>query len=157
VVVGLDAPLSYNPGGGDRPADRELRKLIIERGLPPGSVMAPTLNRMAYLTLRGISVARAMEMSSPGVRIIEVHPGAAVVLRGASVDDARTFKTDPSSRGRLADWLSTQGVTGLPGEPATDHELAACACAFAAWQWSLGSPAWVAAACGPLSPYDFAC
>ena len=115
------------------------------------------MSRMAYLTLRGIAVARAIEMSSPEIRIVEVHPGAAMALRGASVDDVRTFKTDPSSRGRLASWLSTQGVTGLPGEPATDHELAACACALAAWQWSLGSPAWLAEAHGPLSPYDFAC
>ena len=55
VIVGIDAPLSYNPGGGDRKSDKDLRKQIIAKGMHPGSVMPPTLNRMAYLTLRGIS------------------------------------------------------------------------------------------------------
>lgn len=49
--VGLDAPLSYNRGGGDRPADKELRGRLVKAGLPPGSVMAPTMTRMACLTL----------------------------------------------------------------------------------------------------------
>ena len=31
VVVGIDAPLSYNPAGGDRPSDKELRRLEIGR------------------------------------------------------------------------------------------------------------------------------
>jgi predicted RNase H-like nuclease len=35
LVVGLDAPLSYNDGGGDRPADRLLRARAIAAGLPP--------------------------------------------------------------------------------------------------------------------------
>jgi len=60
LVVGLDAPLSYNPGGGDRPADRALRRLLTEHGLASGTVMAPTMTRMAYLTLRGVVVARTL-------------------------------------------------------------------------------------------------
>ena len=59
--VGLDAPLSYNPGGGDRPADKDLRSRLMNAGLAPGSVMAPTMTRMAYLTLRGMAVARLIE------------------------------------------------------------------------------------------------
>jgi predicted nuclease with RNAse H fold len=157
LVVGLDAPLSYQPGGGDRPADRALRRLLVERGLAPGSVMAPTMTRMAYLTLRGVSVARAVERLLPGTRIVEVHPGAAMALRGAPVADVRRFKTDAAARRRLADWLGTQGVGKPSVAPGTDHELAACACALAAWQWSLGRPAWRAEADGPLHPYDFAC
>lgn len=43
MVVGLDAPLSYNIGGGDRPADAELRRNLIAAGLKSGSVMAPTM------------------------------------------------------------------------------------------------------------------
>ena len=35
VVVGLDAPLSYNPGGGDRPSDKALRQQITCLGLHP--------------------------------------------------------------------------------------------------------------------------
>jgi len=43
LVVGLDAPLSYNDGGGDRPADRLLRARAVAAGLLPGSIMPPTL------------------------------------------------------------------------------------------------------------------
>src|SRR5688572_13918280 len=51
VIVGLDAPLSYNPGGGDRPPDQALRERLVALGLPSGTVMSPTMTRMAYLTL----------------------------------------------------------------------------------------------------------
>lgn len=77
VAIGIDAPLSYNPGGGDRPCDSDLRRRCIEAGMHPGSVMAPTMTRMAYLTLRGISVARSLEsIPKAPPRIVEVHPGA---------------------------------------------------------------------------------
>ncbi|MHC5005601.1 MAG: DUF429 domain-containing protein, partial [Planctomycetota bacterium] len=56
LVAGLDAPLSYNVGGGDRAADAQLRALARRLGLSAGTVMAPTMTRMAYLTLRGIAV-----------------------------------------------------------------------------------------------------
>jgi hypothetical protein len=36
IAVGLDAPLSYNPGGGDRPADACLRKAVVGAGLRQG-------------------------------------------------------------------------------------------------------------------------
>ena len=74
VVVGLDSPLSYEAGGGDRARDSALRKVVIKAGLHPGSVMPPTIFRMAYLTLRGLAVARFLEM--PNVHVVEVHPGA---------------------------------------------------------------------------------
>ena len=61
VTVGLDAPLSYNDGGKDRPSDSELRSRIVAAGLRSGSVMTPTMTRMAYLTLRGISVAHHVD------------------------------------------------------------------------------------------------
>ena len=68
AIVGIDAPLSYNPGGGDRESDRDLRKQIIAKGLPPGSVMPPTLTRMAYLTLRGMAVSRFLESDWKWIR-----------------------------------------------------------------------------------------
>jgi predicted nuclease with RNAse H fold len=67
-VIGLDAPLSYSPSGGDRPADSTLRSKLIEAGLHAGSVMAPTLTRMAYLTLRG-SALRASSSPRHGIRV----------------------------------------------------------------------------------------
>src|SRR5688572_17571715 len=41
VVAGIDAPLSYNVGGGDRPGDARLRAAIVTAGLRPGTVMPP--------------------------------------------------------------------------------------------------------------------
>lgn len=76
VWFGLDSPLSYNPGGGDRPGDKNLRRLLVEAGLPGGCVMTPTMTRMAYLTLRGMSLARGLEcIIRPAPPITEVHPG----------------------------------------------------------------------------------
>jgi predicted nuclease with RNAse H fold len=102
LVVGLDAPLSYNPGGGDRPGDSQLRRRLVLAGLRSGSVMTPTMTRMAYLTLRGISVARALETIRPRApRIVEVHPGPAggSDRGGAGIQDQRPR---PGSRARVA-------------------------------------------------------
>ena len=145
LVVGLDAPLSYNDGGGDRPADRLLRARAVAAGLPSGTVMPPTLTRMAYLTLRGITVA-------------EVHPGAACVLRGAPVEIVRALKSSAAARQQLLRWLEGEGLEGIGGgtDPG-DHFVAACAAALAAWKWSLGNPAWIHPADPPWHPYDMAC
>ncbi len=159
VVVGLDAPLSYNPGGGDRPGDRRLRRAAREAGLPPGSVMTPTMTRMAFLTLRGIAVARALEMVGPQrPRIVEVHPTAALALRGAAIADAREFKKSSLARTRIVGWLERQGLQGVTDQAAfPDHFVAACAGALAAWKWARGEPVWIEPATPPLHPYDFAC
>src|SRR5690242_20525484 len=51
ITIGIDAPLSYNVSGGDRPSDKELRRLVREKGGSAG-IMPPTMMRMVYLTLR---------------------------------------------------------------------------------------------------------
>lgn len=158
LAVGIDAPLSYNPGGGDRPADRALRRQV--RAVGRAGIMPPTLIRMVYLTLRGIALTRALETLVPrrDIRIVEVHPGAAMLLREAPPADVATFKSDPAARLRLLDWLLEMGLKDLPRlEPVSDHFVAACAASLAAWQWALGRPAWCAPAQAPDHPYDFAC
>jgi uncharacterized protein len=158
VTVGIDAPLSYNPGGGDRPSDRDLRRRVQPAGRV--GIMPPTLIRMVYLTLRGIALSRALETLKPRVdlRVVEVHPGAAMLLRGAPSADVAAFKRDTAARLRLLDWLRTKGLSDLPrSEQPSDHFVAACAAALAAWQWSLGRPTWCASARPPEHPYDFAC
>lgn len=159
LVVGLDAPLSYNPGGGDRPADARLRRIVVQAGLRSGTVMPPTMTRMAYLTLRGVCVARALaSLHSPAPQIVEVHPAACLVLRGAAVADVRALKKDARARRRLLRWLDQCGLGGAAGlKRPTDHMVAACACALAAWKWAMGDPVWCERAAGPLHPYDFAC
>lgn len=159
IVIGIDAPLSYNSKGGDRPSDSELRRLIHEKGGRVG-IMPPTMIRMVYLTLRGVHLTRLFETLEPQyeLRIVEVHPGACMVLRGADVGDVRKFKTDSFARGRLLDWLETKGLKGISHrEFVTDHYVASCAAALAAWQWSLGKSLWCFTSHPPHHPYDFAC
>lgn len=158
-VFALDAPLSYNDGGGDRPGDQHLRREIIARGLASGSVMPPTMNRMIYLTARGMAIARGVrEVAGESARVVEVHPGAAMALRDAPVDAVRGFGKDPEARIKLLAWLSTQRITGLGIELAqTSHQIAAVAAALAGWGWSEGRSAWCWKAAAPLHPFDFAC
>ena len=157
LIVGLDAPLSYQPGGGDRAGDRELRRLLTGRGLTAGTVMAPTMTRMAYLTLRGMAIARLVATLRPDARIVEVHPAGALVMRGADPGDVRALKRSPAARSRLIDVLSAAGLG--PGMPkgAGDHLVAAAAAALAAWDWSRGDARWRRDAEPPLHPYDYAC
>lgn len=158
AVIGLDAPLSYNIGGGDRPGDRELRKRIIAAGLHPGSVMVPTMTRMVYLTLRGISLVRLLLSINKKIRIVEVHPGGAMALRGAPIADVIGFKQSMKSRRNLLKWLEKQGMhQDAAIKNPTDHYVAACAGALAAWKWSMNEASWLQAAEPPFHPFDFAC
>src|SRR5512138_1709260 len=159
IVVGIDAPLSYNPKGGERPSDSELRRFVHAQGGHVG-VMSPTMIRMVYLTLRGMQLTRSLERLKPhyDLGIVEVHPGACMILRGADPDDVHKFKSDPSARGHLLDWLGTKGLKGIHrAETVSDHYVAACAAALGTWQWSLGKSIWRFALDLPHHPYDFAC
>ena len=129
VVTGIDAPLSYNVGGGDRPGDTGLRAAIIAAGLRPGTVMAPTFNRMAYLTLRGISLSRLLQTLNPRTpSIVEVHPSASMALRGGPVQHVLVFKQDENARWELLNWLESQGLEGVAiASTPSDHYVAACA------------------------------
>jgi predicted nuclease with RNAse H fold len=159
IVIGIDAPLSYNPGGGDREADRQLRQHMRDQGVHAG-VMTPTMMRMVYLTLRGIALTRLIESLKPRHQseIVEVHPGACMILRGANKEHVRAFKKDPAVRGDVLHWLETKGLMGIArkDEPG-DHYVAACAAALGAWQWAMGKPVWCFAKALPHHPYDFAC
>lgn len=164
LVVGLDAPLSYNVGGGDRPADKDLRQQAQRLGLPGGTIMPPTLTRMAYLTLRGIVISRLLELRSKcgipkeNLKIVEVHPASCLGLHGAVISDIIALKRSPESRVKLLTWLEQQGMYGLSVESTpSDHQVAACAAAFGAWQWVLGKSVWLYPATLPFHPYDFAC
>lgn len=156
VTIGLDAPLSYNPGGGDRPADAELRKAAVAAGLLAGSIMPPTLHRMIYLTVRGIAVARGLRLADGSIpAIVEVHPGAALALGGAPILDVRQFSREAESRARLLIWLEGQGIQGLGRRSPSSHYVAACAAALAAWKRAEGKCAWLHAAEPPAHPFDY--
>lgn len=157
LVVGIDAPLSYNPGGGDRPGDKALRSLLQGYGLASGSVMTPTMTRMAYLTLRGMGVARGIvEVGRESVRVAEVHPVAAMALRGATPENLSMMKRDLNSRIKLLQWLQGQGLDDVTvQESPTDHYVAACGAALGAWDWSKDAAKWREPASLPLHPFDF--
>ncbi len=159
ITIGIDAPLSYNLSGGDRPSDKDLRRFVKERGGFTG-VMPPTMMRMVYLTLRGVSLTRLLESFKPQYQfqIVEVHPGACMFLHGADAQDVRIFKHDSSAKVRLLGWLESKGVKGILHDASIeDHYLAACAAAFGAWQWKQGKSVWKFPADPPHHPYDFAC
>lgn len=157
LVVGIDAPLGYGPTGGDRPGDRGLRAHAVAAGLPSGTVMAPTAPRMAYLTLRGVVLARALQLAAPAARIVEVHPGAALACGGADPALVRAVKSDAAARAALVAWLGAR-IDDLPAEvAATDHAVMAAAAAWAAWRWATGAAAWTHRAEPPLHPFDISC
>lgn len=157
LTIGLDAPLSYQDGGGDRQRDRALRQTLQKAGMPSGSVMTPTMTRMAYLTLRGLSVSRMIAREHPDAAVLEVHPFGALVLAGAPVEAVRSVKQSADARSEVAQWMQENGLEGLPAQDCSDHELAAFAAGFAAWKWQTGSAHWLADAEPPLHPFPFAC
>jgi uncharacterized protein len=160
VCVGLDAPLSYQPGGGMRAGDSSLQTELIAAGMHPGSVMAPTMNRMCYLTLRGIAVAQmliALDVKNP-VGVVEVHPGGSMALSGAPVHLIKAMKDEPTARSNLRSWLGDQNMMQLPMDVMkSDHLLAAAAAALATWRWKDGRSNWLRAAEPPHHPFDFTC
>ena len=72
-MIGIDAPLSYQDGGGDRPQDKSIRQFIKKHGLSGSSIMPPTLTKMVYLTLRGIGLTRRIMLlnDSQNIRMVE--------------------------------------------------------------------------------------
>lgn len=157
LAIGLDAPLSYQDGGGDRQRDRDLRSELVRLGMPSGTVMTPTMTRMSYLTLRGLALSRMLAAVHPEAAIVEVHPFGSLALSGAPVSDLIAVKRDSASRIRVANWLANNGIVNLPQQEFSDHELASFAAAWAAWKWHSGHASWVSPAEPPLHPHAFAC
>ena len=161
IVVGIDAPLSYNISGSDRPGDRALRQAIRAAGMRSGSVMTPTMPRMVYLTLRGLGVCRCLESlrtRQRSIQIVEVHPGATMALRGAPINAVLELKRDIEAQRQLLLWLEAEGLDGVMDIPTwSDHYVAACAAALAAWKWCRNETVWCTPAQPPYHPYDFAC
>jgi len=155
ALVGLDAPLSYAQGGGLREADVALREELAEREFPVDSVMAPTMTRMAYLSLRGIALARLLEREL-GAAVMEVHPNSALYFRGAPPEAVRAMKESGEARRRLVDEL---GLRDAPRDPAadSDHLVAALAALCTTADRLDGREAWSFAPDPPAHPYPLVC
>lgn len=140
VVIGIDAPLSYQDGGGDRPQDKSIRQFIKTYGLSGSSIMPPTLTKMVYLTLRGIGITRRILSANHAdhIHIVEVHPGAAIGTRIGSkkLHHALHYKKELESRIAIFNWFQSIGIMGIPNEfVETSHAIDSCAAALAAWHW----------------------
>ncbi|RXI96535.1 DUF429 domain-containing protein [Anaerobacillus alkaliphilus] len=164
VAIGIDAPLSYQDGGGDRPQDKGLRQCMKEFGLSGSSVMPPTLTKMVYLTLRGVALTRRVlaDPAASNIRIVEVHPGAAIGTRIGieNISHALHYKKELSSRQVVFEWFSTVGLDGIPAMVSENsHRIDACAAALAAWHWADPNkqPTWVWTETSPPHPFDVCC
>lgn len=161
VTVGIDAPLSYQDGGGDRPHDKALRSVLKAGGLNGSSIMTPTMTRMVYITLRGIQLTRMLQnLNKDDLEIIEVHPGAAVGLRMEDPTPALSYKKDPSKRAEVFHWLQEQGMRGLTEDLAeTTHSIDSCGAALAAWHYKAPDkqPAWSYEHTSAAHPFIMCC
>jgi uncharacterized protein len=164
VVIGIDAPLSYQDGGGDHESDKLLRKFIVALGMKSGSIMPPTFNRMVYLTLRGIRLTREIHNLHPKhpISIVEVHPGAIIGTRlnPMEMEYVLTYKQDLVARRFIREWLKGQNLYYLPEEIEEEsHTIDACAAALGAWHWKdpLFESKWRYPANPPLHPFDYCC
>ncbi len=164
VAIGIDAPLSYQDGGGDRPQDKSLRQFIKGYGLSGSSIMPPTLTKMVYLTLRGMGITRKItDMNLPyQIRIVEVHPGAAIGTRigKEGLYHALHYKKEIESSKAILEWFETVGLHGIPIEISeTSHQIDACAAALAAWHWAnpTKQPAWHWDVTSDEHPFEVCC
>jgi predicted nuclease with RNAse H fold len=159
-VIGIDAPLSYNDGGGFRLADAELQRRITAIGMKRSSIMPPTLTNMSYLTLRGMGLSRAISLLQcpHALRSFETHPGAVFGLHGAPLPAVLDYKKNVDSRLELLAWLTSQSFDGLTSDLAnSSHLVAACGAMYAAWKWANLASQWCYPALPPQHPFDFAC
>jgi predicted nuclease with RNAse H fold len=122
VFVALDAPLSYQMHGGFRDVDRALRAHLNQHGFTKIGVMAPTMTKMAYLTLRGIRLWSLLKDLNH-VSVFETHPGAALVVSGLDYDLVTQVKTSQTARNQIQQALSEQHQCDLNVQ--NDHELMA--------------------------------
>ncbi|WP_394232204.1 DUF429 domain-containing protein [Niallia oryzisoli] len=164
IIIGIDAPLSYQDGGGDRPQDKCLRDFIKGNGLSGSSIMPPTLTKMVYLTLRGISLTRRIRniKEAKQIKLVEVHPGAAIGTRIEPdlLSHALNYKKNIQSRYVIFDWFHTVGLKNLPDIlTETSHQIDACAAALAAWHWGHPAkrPVWRWEHVTPAHPFEVCC
>ncbi len=117
VALGLDAPLSYQDGGGFRPGDHLLKQALSAIKAHHVGVMSPTMYGMMALTLRGIALVRMFARCPTPPAMVEVHPGAAMALRGAKLDLLRVYKTPPARRERRARGAPHLALPPRPAPP----------------------------------------
>ncbi len=132
VSAFIDAPLSYQDGGGYRHCDAVLRAYLNAQGLNRLGVMAPTMTKMVYLTLRGISLSTRLRQQ--GAEVFETHPGASMLLSGMEKDWVYDIKRCSQSRSSILALWTNQGNRFVES-PTNDHQLMAIQCLLTAERW----------------------
>jgi predicted nuclease with RNAse H fold len=139
VWVLMDAPLSYQDGGGYRPCDARLRAFLNQQGFSRLGVMAPTFSKMVYLTLRGISLSARLR--AMGAQVWETHPGASLLCAGMPPEAVYALKTSRSAIETILARWQAQGQ-GFAQVPADDHALMAIQALLTAERWRRGQAYW---------------
>ena len=139
LVLFIDAPLSYQDGGGYRPCDSELRRFLNAQGFARVGVMAPTMTKMVYLTLRGISLAQ--QLTQLGVTVIETHPGASLLLSGMAAEQVYALKTSPSALKAIQSHWQGKGIE-FHQTLTSDHQIMAVQSLLTAERWMAGQTYW---------------
>jgi len=121
-AVGTDAPL-YWVMGGDRKADREVRRCLREAiGARAASGTVGAINSLSGACLvEGVQVTRLARLHWPHARITEAHPKALMRMDKETRDFASRFFNQGSS----------------------DHERDAAVAAYAAHKMLVGEPGWI--------------
>ena len=158
LFIAIDAPLSYNMKGGDRESDKSLRKFLKERNIKTSSVMTPTMTRMSYLTLRGISITRILETLINKPKIIEVHPFVSLLINGANKHDIDNVKKNIKAKQNILNFLKKKQMGELPIITSkNDHLLSSIIAANIVFLWSNNKYQWISKRKFPFHPYDFVC
>jgi len=158
LFIAIDAPLSYNIKGGDRKSDQSLRKFLKERNIKTSSVMTPTMTRMSYLTLRGISITRILETLNNKPKIIEVHPFISLLINGANKVDIDNVKKNTKAKKNILTFLKKRKISDLPTIASkNDHFLSSIIAARIVYLYSKNQYQWISKRKFPFHPYDFVC
>ncbi|MBN2647186.1 MAG: DUF429 domain-containing protein [Thiotrichales bacterium] len=141
IFLAIDAPLSYQPGGGYRDVDRALRQLLNEKGYSKIGVMSPTFNRMVYLTLRAF---RLKEICTyyPNIKLFETHPGAALAIFGADYKELLTIKSCFEKGTQLIKPLLDELAFSTEFQVESDHDVMAISAMLSAYRYANQSSLW---------------
>lgn len=125
-------PLFYQDGGGYRPCDADLRRFLNARGFHRVGVMAPTMTKMVYLTLRGISLVH--NLGKIGAQVYETHPGASLLLSGMDSNSVFNLKTHHEAIEAIVCQWHSQGLM-FSQPPKNDHQVMAVQALLTGERW----------------------